>query len=146
MLTVTNKTLQPSAIRSLLLTQVTKELAGRSLPSYYLKLAVNMIQIQTQYIPASDPESSDFWLVGKSKKGSEEYQFPAILSKRPSVGYEYLERLRTRPCDCLLFAGPSSLFNDVTVNSGDVTRDYLWEFLLLVEQHGDIYERIGSPC
>ena len=143
MLTATDKKLQPSATRSFLLTQVTKELAGRPLPSYYLKLDVNMIQIQLQYIPASDPGTSDFWFVGKSKNEREEYHFPAILSKRPSVGDEYLERLRTRPCDCLIMAGPFSLLDDVTVNSGDVTRSFLWNFLLLVEQHGDTYERIG---
>ena len=143
MLTATDKILQPSAIRSYILEQVTKELAGRPLPSYYLKLYVNMIQIQLQYIPSSDPESSDFWFVGKSNMERKEYHFPAILSKRPSAGGEYLERLRTRPCDCLLMAGPSSLLNDVTENSGNVSGDYLWNFLLLVEQHGDIYERIG---
>ena len=42
-------------------------------------------------------------------------------------------------------AGIHSLFGDIMETSikGQNSFVYLWNFLLLVEQHGDIYERIG---
>ena len=48
-------------------------------------------------------------------------------------------------CDCLIMAGSHSLFEDVMENNikGGNSSLFLWNFLLLVEQHGDIYERIG---
>ena len=45
-LATTNISQQPSPILSFLLEQVTKGLAGRPLPSYYLRMDVNMISIQ----------------------------------------------------------------------------------------------------
>lgn len=42
-------------------------------------------------------------------------------------------------------AGTHSLFGDIMETSikGQNSFVYLWNFLLLVEQHGDIYEQIG---
>lgn len=139
MLATVNKALQPSAMRSFLLEQVTKEIAGRPSPSYYLKMDVNMVKVQLCYIPTSNPKSHTFWLVDK-RKG---IRIPAILSKQPFKGDEYFERLRTRPCDCLIIAGKGSLLEDITNSTENVYLGYLWSCLLLVEQYGDIYERIG---
>ena len=75
---------QPSPILSFLLEQVTKELAGRPLPSYYLKMDVNMIKIQLKYIPTIDPDRSDFWFVTPPRPGEDsEYRAPAIRSSDP---------------------------------------------------------------
>ena len=43
-------------------------------------------------------------------------------------------------------AGQDSLFEDVTENNIKGVNNFfchLWNFLQLVEQHGDIYERVG---
>ena len=145
-LATTNISQQPSPILSFLLEQVTKEVAGRPLPSYYLKMDVNMIKIQLEYNPTIDPDQSDFWFVNPPQQGDQsEYRVPAILSKRPFKGDGFFRKLQNCPCDCLVMAGNDSLFEDVMENN--IKRGnsfwYLWNFLLLIEQHGDIYERIG---
>ena len=145
-LATTKLSQQPSPILSYLLEQVTKELAGRPLHSYYLKIDVNMIKIQLKYIPTIDPDRSDFWLVTPPRPGEQsEYRVPAIFSKRPFKGDESFRKLQNCPCDCLVMAGSHSLFEDVMEDNikGGNSFIHLWNLLLLVEQHGDIYERIG---
>ena len=68
-LATTNTLHQPSPTLSFLLEQATKELAGPPLPSYYLKMDVNMISIQLKYDLNIDPDLSDFWFVNPPQQG-----------------------------------------------------------------------------
>ena len=102
------------------------------LGSPYLDVEAQVVQIQLRYLSRTEYYEAGFYVIDsvKSFNRSPRHLAQAVLSRRPLPGQELFQRLQSQHWECLFLSAEGITYTPSTL-------------LVILERHGEIYERIG---